>query len=157
MPLRPVGAFAASLVLSFGLLAAAPAGAVDIEPAPTERIHPDLTAARAAIKAKDFKRAVSHLDRVAREEPKNADAFNLLGFSYRNLGNYRLALDHYDTALKLDPKHLGAHEYIGEAYLRMNNLTKAEEHLAILEKLCRSGCEELTELRATIVAFRRKG
>jgi len=81
MPLRPVGAFAASLLLSFGLLATAPAGAVDIEPAPTERMHPDLTAARAAIKAKDFKRAVSLLDRVAREEPTNADAFNLRGFS----------------------------------------------------------------------------
>jgi len=39
----------------------------------------------------------------------------------------------------------------------MNNLAKAEEHLAILEKLCRSGCEELTDLRATVVAFRRKG
>ncbi|MBC7780688.1 MAG: tetratricopeptide repeat protein [Proteobacteria bacterium] len=132
------------------------AHAVDTEPAPTQRIHPDLTAARAAIKAKDFKRAVTLLERVARDEPKNADAFNLLGYAHRNLGNFDVAIKHYETALTLDPKHLAAHEYIGEAYLQMNNPAKAEEHLTRLEQLCRRGCEELADLRASLVAYRKK-
>jgi len=33
-----------------------------------------------------------------------------------------------------------------------NNMSKANEHLAILEKLCPSGCEELDDLRKTIAA-----
>jgi tetratricopeptide (TPR) repeat protein len=147
--------FAAAACLALAaVVSTAPAGAVDTAPE-AEITHPDLTAARAAIKLKDFKRAVKLLDRVVGAEPKNADAYNLLGFSQRNLGNLQQALTYYNIALSLDPKHLGAHEYIGEAYLRMNNVAKAEEHLAVLQKLCRD-CDELRDLRASIAAFRKK-
>ena len=63
---------------------------------------------------------------------------------------------HYNEALRLDPKHLGAHEYIGEAYLMSGNLDKAREHLAQLDKLCRFGCKEYSELKKEVGVFEQQ-
>jgi Flp pilus assembly protein TadD len=103
-----------------------------------------------AVKAKNWQQAVYHLEIAAKAEPTNADAQNLLGYSYRNQKKYDLAFRHYDEALKLDPKHKGAHEYIGEAYLLTGNKGKAQEHLAALERICGKGCEEYQDLARAI-------
>jgi hypothetical protein len=52
----------------------------------------------------------------------------------------------------LDPKHQGAHEYIGIAYVQMGQLDKAKEHLASLEKICSTSCEEYQDLKKAIAA-----
>lgn len=103
-----------------------------------------------AVKAKDWKTAVYHLEIAAKAEPANADAQNLLGYAYRNQKNYDLALKHYGAALKIDPKHRGALEYSGEAYVLMGNKAKAQENLAALEKICGKGCEEYQDLAKAI-------
>ena len=48
---------------------------------------------------------MSELNTAAREEPRNADVHNLLGYSYRKRATPDLAkaFEHYGTALKLDP------------------------------------------------------
>jgi len=89
-------------------------------------------------------------DLVAKAEPTNADAQNLLGYAYRNQGKYDLAFRHYGEALKIDPKHRGANEYIGEAYVLTGNKAKAQEHLAALERICGKSCEEYQDLAKAI-------
>ena len=56
--------------------------------------------------------------------------------------------------LEIDPKHRGAHEYIGEAYLMVKNLARAEEHLAALDRICLLPCEEYTDLKAKVAAYK---
>ena len=86
----------------------------------------DYTAAQSAIQDEDFPAAVSLLTKVVGKSPENADAQNLLGYSYRKLGDLDNAIVHYLAALEVDPKHKNAHEYIGEAYLDLGDLESAE-------------------------------
>ncbi|MEZ0306409.1 MAG: tetratricopeptide repeat protein, partial [Ramlibacter sp.] len=97
-------------------------------------VNERLASARKAIEAKDWSRAMTELNAAAREEPRNADVHNLLGYSYRKRATPDLpkAFEHYQTAIKLDPRHKGAHEYIGEAYLMDKKPAEAEKHLAEL-------------------------
>ena len=113
----------------------------------------DLERGKQAIEAQDWERAASHLERAAKSDPRNADVFNLLAYSYRHLGRLDDAFAYYGRALDLDPRHLGAHEYIGEAYLLVGDLAKAEEHLAALTEICAS-CEETEELAEAIDKFK---
>ena len=75
-----------------------------------------LASARKAIDAKDWSAALRELTAAEREEPRNADVQNLLGYSYRKRANPDLpkAISHYQAALRLDPRHKGAHEYLGD-------------------------------------------
>jgi Flp pilus assembly protein TadD len=122
----------------------------------TTKTDPDYAAGRAAVVAKDWRRAIAALNTAAKHDNNNADIHNLLGYAHRNNGNFELALKHYDRALTLDPKHLGAREYLGELYLKQDNLAKAEEQRAELAKLCPKPCEELTELSEKIDDYRKK-
>jgi tetratricopeptide (TPR) repeat protein len=122
---------------------------------------PNFVAARKAIDAKDWKKAIEFLDKVQlvgsngkRNARLSADVFNLLGFAYRQSGNYDEAFRHYKEALRIDAWHLGTHAYIGEAYLKTNNLPKAEEHLAELRRLCGERCEEYRKLAQEVAAYR---
>jgi len=130
-------------------LAMPAAHAVDT-PGSTEA--PDLTAVRAKIKAKDFKSALVDLDGMIDKGVQHADVYNLLGFSLRKTGDYAKALTFYKKALDYDADHKGAHEYLGELYVETGQVPKAREHLAILERLCPSGCEERDDLAQAIAA-----
>ena len=48
------------------------------------------------------------------------------------------------------------HEYLGELFLQTKNVKKAEMELATLELLCPEGCEEQTELKDVIEAYKVK-
>ncbi len=126
-------------------------------PAPAAaKTDPDYAAGKEAVNARDWPRAIAALDAAARRDGNNADIQNLLGYAQRNSGNLEVALKHYDKALSLDPGHRGAHEYLGELYLMQHNLAKAEEQRAALDKLCFFPCEELTELREKIAAYKKR-
>ncbi len=114
----------------------------------------DLKAGRKAIDAGDFKKAIEYLDKVVKADPKSADGYNLLGYSYRKLGDVDKAFTYYGMVLERDRNHRGANEYIGELYLETGNLAKAEEHLKILDGACFFGCEEYTELKNAIKAYK---
>ncbi|TWO68694.1 hypothetical protein FN976_22100 [Caenimonas sedimenti] len=113
--------------------------------------------ARKALAAKDFGTAQRELNVVVREEPRNADAHNLMGYSYRKRSSPDItkAFEHYYIALRLDPRHKGAHEYIGQAYLMEKRPAQAEQHLAELEKICgNKECPEYQELAKAIGEFK---
>jgi Flp pilus assembly protein TadD len=124
--------------------------------APAARTDPDYAAGKAAVEKKDWPHAIELLNKAAAKDARNADIENYLGYSYRNSGQMDLAFKHYEQALSINPKHRGAHEYVGEAYLMVNNVAKAEEHLAALDRLCTLRCEEYTELKEKIVAYKSK-
>jgi Flp pilus assembly protein TadD len=132
---------------------AADTGGMAAQPSASER----LGKAREAISAKDFRRALSELNAAVRQEPKNADIHNLLGYTLRKQAQPNLpkAFEHYKTALQLNPQHKGAHEYIGEAYLMDKKPDEAAKHLATLETLCgNTTCEEYADLAKSIADFR---
>ena len=110
----------------------------------------ELEKAQVAITLKDWAAALAVLEPYTVANPRNADGFNLLGYSLRNQKKYDESLVAYKQALTLNPKHKGAHEYIGEAYIQMGQLDKAKEHLAILDKLCFFSCEEFRDLKKAI-------
>lgn len=107
----------------------------------------DYTAAEQAVRAKQYKKAITRLQKVVAKQPRNVDALNYLGYSYRQLGNYRRALGYYRLALKINPSHRGANEYVGQLYLKTGNLKAAKAQLSRLRSICPSGCEEYDSLR----------
>jgi len=110
--------------------------------------------AKKLVKVNNWKAAIKKLHESIAEDPNNADANNLLGYSYRKTKDYDNAFKYYRAALALDPDHADAHEYIGEAYLETGDLPKAEEHLAALQQICPSGCEQLEELAEAVEEYK---
>ena len=126
-----------------------PARAVDT---PTQRDAPDLTAVRAKIKAREWKAAIDDLYGLIDSNVQHADVYNLLGFSLRKSGDLKTSYTFYRKALEFDPEHKGALEYLGELYVQTGEIAKARENLALLEKLCPSGCEEREDLEKAIAS-----
>ncbi len=74
-----------------------------------------------------------------------AEAYNMLGFCTRKLGNVSEAFTYYDKALQLKPNFPEAREYYGEAYLQSGDLTKAVQQYIILQKAGSKYAKELLE------------
>lgn len=139
-----------SLVLALLLGAAAPALAMgpDTPPPPTKSSN--YIEGLRAVNAKEYAKAVPLLERAIVDDPKDADANNLLGYSYRKLGNQKAAFMYYQRALQIDPNNRGANEYLGELYVEMHDLPKAETQLTKITQLCGTGCEEYRDLKQMI-------
>lgn len=144
-------------LVALPLLSIILAGAVLAADSPTTPVAnakaDDYAVGQKAITAKNWTLAASSFKKVVAENPKNADAYNLLGYSNRWLGKYDEAFAAYDKALVLDPMHKGALEYSGVAYLKVNQKDKAEAQLAKLKTICTS-CEETTDLAKAIAAYK---
>ncbi len=145
--------FILAAVLSLGLATAAmAAGSTSSSTKPAKNI--DYEQGVAAVKAENYERALVLLQKVVADDPKNADAWNFIGFSHRKLKDFDRALPAYSKALEIDPKHRGANEYLGELYLQIDDLAKAEERLEKLDAICFFGCEEYKDLKAAIEAYK---
>ncbi len=103
---------------------------------------------------KRFRDAVTTLEAVLKDNPKNADALDLLGYSQRHLGDPTLAVQTYNKALAIDPDHKGVNEYLGEAYLELGKLPLAEARLAHLGALCGTDCKEYEALARAIATYK---
>lgn len=106
-------------------------------------------AAADAVEKQNFAAAIPLLQQVTSAEPQNADAWNLLGYSNRKLGNMAAAAKAYKSALRINPGHLGALEYQGEMFVQLGQIDDAKANLASLKSLCGT-CEEMTELQEAI-------
>ena len=102
-----------------------------------------------------YKAAIGYLEKSIKNNPKNPDAYNMLGYSNRKLGNNEEAFKYYNKALKLDPRHRGTHEYIGRLYLNLSQPEKAKMHLDELDSICFLGCDEYTTLKKAIEEYEK--
>jgi Flp pilus assembly protein TadD len=122
-------------------------------PAPSvaaKNVNTELTKVRTLIAAKNFSAALTSLQAADKTFPNNADINNLLGYSARNLKQYKPAATYYAKALKIDPKHLGALEYQGELFMLTKKTSDAKKNLAKLKSLCGVNCEEYLDLKKAI-------
>jgi Flp pilus assembly protein TadD len=122
-------------------------------PAPEIGNDANFIAAKKAIEAKEWDKALYRLKYVKAED---AEVYNLTGYASRKLGKMDDAFRNYKIALQMNPNHRGAHEYVGEAYLITNNPAMAEQHLAALEKICGKNCEEYKDLAREIAEYKQK-
>ena len=144
---------AAALLAAAG---AAPGADPDPVPATAAAAATPLAAARAHVANARWDAALDELRRI--NDTGSADWNNLMGYALRKSPrpDYAAAERHYDAALRLDPKHRGALEYSGELALMQGNLAKAEERLRTLDKACLFGCEEYTDLKKAVAAYKDK-
>ena len=116
------------------------------KPKPPKPAGPTLATARADIAAKNWTKAIADLTAIVKANPSSADAYNLLGYSYRNAGNYDRAGQAYAKALKLNPKHTGALEYQGVLFIKLGQKDKAQANLDKIKTICGTTCEEYEDL-----------
>jgi tetratricopeptide (TPR) repeat protein len=116
----------------------------------------EYTLGKKQIESQDWTGAIQSFSMVVEKNPKNADAFNYMGYASRKMGAFDKAFGYYEKALSINPNHRGANEYIGEAYLMTGNLKKAEEHLSRLDEICTFGCPEYTMLKRAVSDYKEK-
>lgn len=75
----------------------------------------------------DYTGAISQLKSLGRDDV--ADVANLIGYSYRKLGDYRSSKAYYELALKDDPNHVRTWQYYGLWQLEQGNREQAQYHL----------------------------
>jgi tetratricopeptide (TPR) repeat protein len=135
-------------------VSAAGGGGGGMETPAAKPVDPNFARAKAMIEARDYQNALPLLQQVVQKDPRNADAYNLMGFATRSSGNAQGSLQYYQQALTIDPRHIGAHEYAGTAYLILGRLPEAEQHLARLDSLCTFGCAEYRSLKSKIADYK---
>ena len=150
-------AAAAVLSLGFSTMAFAAGGGSDSSSSqPAKPVDPNFTRAKAMIETnKDYANALPLLQQVVAKDPRNADAYNLMGYATRKSGNANGSLQYYQQALAIDPRHLGAYEYLGEAYLMLDRPAEADQMLARLDSLCVFGCSEYRMLKAAVANYKQ--
>jgi Tfp pilus assembly protein PilF len=144
-------AAAAVLSLGFSTMAfAAGGGGSDSQPIQsTKPVDPNFTRAKAMIETnKDYANALPLLQQVVAKDPRNADAYNLMGYATRKSGNANGSLQYYQQALAIDPRHLGAYEYLDRP-------AEADQMLARLDSLCVFGCTEYRMLKAAVASYKQ--
>lgn len=129
---------------------------VAADSAPTKSDPAWLTDARASIKSNNYEQALKQLQSA--NEVNSADWNNLMGYSLRKKQPPDLVSSekYYQAALKIDPSHRSALEYYGELLLMKKDLPGAEAMLARLDKACLFGCEEYSDLKASIANYQDK-
>jgi len=102
------------------------------------------------IKKERYKTAVKQLRKALKKDDKNAEAWNLLGFASRKMGEFDVSADAYSKALSIQPDHKGALEYQGELFIAIGQINNAKSNLARLTELCPGGCDERIKLKQAL-------
>lgn len=147
----------AGKILASILMSVAPwVVSVAADTAPAKSDPTWLTDARASIQSNNYDQALKQLQSA--DEVNSADWNNLMGYSLRKKQPPDLAASekYYQAALKIDPSHRSAMEYYGELLLMKQDLPGAEAMLARLDKACLFGCEEYSDLKASIAKYQGK-
>ena len=94
-----------------------------------------------------YSKAHDSLIKAYKNDKKNPDILNYLGYTLRKKGDFEKAEFYYLKGLELDANHLGINEYLGELYVQTNRIDLAKKRLEVL-KGC--NCEEFEELKELI-------
>jgi len=103
---------------------------------------------------KKFGKAIKKFESAVERDPAYYQAWNMLGYCSRNLGDLKRAFSAYEKCLSIKPDYDEAHEYLGEAYLQSGNLDKAKVELAWLRA---NDSDEAGELAEKIDEAVKKG
>jgi tetratricopeptide (TPR) repeat protein len=92
----------------------------------------------------DFVAAIEQLKALGHDE--RADVANLIGYSYRKLGDYKLSQIWYERALKVDPNHVRTWQYYGLWQIEQGNRDQAQYHLSRIAAISGTASEEYRSL-----------
>jgi len=92
----------------------------------------------------DYTSAIERLRALGHDD--YANVANLIGYSYRKLGDYQLSQVWYERALKSDPNHVLTWNYYGFWQLEQGNREQAEYHLSRIAEICGTDCYEYRTL-----------
>ena len=96
----------------------------------------------------DYASAIGQLKALGHDD--RADVANLIGYSYRKLGDYKVSQIWYERALKADPNHVRTWQYYGLWQLEQGNRDSAQYHLNRIGELCGTDCAEYRSLAAAL-------
>lgn len=136
--------------IAFFTLLAAPAMAVGTSDGSSTAAAP-YDEAKALVDEGSYAAALPKLTMLTQSDPKNADAWNLLGFTYRKLGQLAESDAAYLQVLAINPHHRGALEYQGELFITQGKIDAAKANLKLLQGLC-GQCEEAEDLQKALKA-----
>jgi len=94
---------------------------------------------------KKFGKAIKKFESAVDRDPAYYQAWNMVGYCSRNLGDLKRAFSAYEKCLSIKPDYDEAHEYLGEAYIQSGDLDKAKIELAWLRANDSDEADELAE------------
>ncbi|HZE54412.1 MAG TPA: hypothetical protein VE111_14260 [Bradyrhizobium sp.] len=96
----------------------------------------------------DYASAIEQLKALGQDD--RADVANLIGYSYRKLGDYKVSQVWYERALKADPSHVRTWQYYGLWQLEQGNRDQAQYHLGRIRQICGTDCGEYKSLASAL-------
>ncbi|ANW01506.1 tetratricopeptide repeat protein [Bradyrhizobium icense] len=96
----------------------------------------------------DYASAIEQLKALGRDD--SAAVANLIGYSYRKLGDYKVSQIWYERALKADPSHVKTWQYYGLWQVEQGNRDQAQYHLNRIAELTGTTSEEYRSLAAAL-------
>jgi len=96
----------------------------------------------------DYASAIEKLRALGHDD--YANVANLIGYSYRKLGDYKLSQIWYERALKSDPNHVLTWNYYGLWQLEQGNREQAEYHLQKIAQLAGTDSEVYRTLASAL-------
>jgi tetratricopeptide (TPR) repeat protein len=96
----------------------------------------------------DYGSAIEQLKAMGHDE--TAAVANLIGYSYRKLGDYKVSQIWYERALKADPAHVKTWQYYGLWQVEQGNRDQAQYHLNRIAALAGTNSEEYRSLAAAL-------
>ena len=96
----------------------------------------------------DYAGAIVQLKALGHDD--RADVANLVGYSYRKLGDYKVSQIWYERALKADPNHVRTWQYYGLWQVEQGNRDSAQYHLHRIAALAGTNSDEYRSLAAAL-------
>jgi tetratricopeptide (TPR) repeat protein len=96
----------------------------------------------------DYAAAIEQLKALGHDD--FANVANLIGYSYRKLGDYKLSQVWYERALQSDPNHVLTWNYYGLWQIEQGNRDQAMYHLSRIGAICGTDCAEYKSLAAAL-------
>ena len=96
----------------------------------------------------EYAAAIEQLRALGHDDHPNVA--NLIGYSYRKLGDYKLSQLWYERALKSDPNHVLTWNYYGLWQIEQGNRDQAQYHLSRIAAIRGTDCEEYRTLATAL-------
>ncbi len=96
----------------------------------------------------DYAAAIPQLKALGHDDL--AAVANLIGYSYRKLGDYKVSQIWYERALQADPNHVKTWQYYGLWQVEQGNRDQAQYHLSRIAALAGTNSEEYRSLAAAL-------